>query len=243
MTQVSTRIRAALSAGLVAASLLAAGGATAQERACSEFGRIRSLNSNLPTKITFVNNADTARGIIWINFEGGTKDYATLNPGQSITLDTFLTHPWMVTTGPGDCLRIVMPRAGGSRIVLADARPRPAPGEEGSPGNRGCPPGTVPVPETDNCVRAPARPTAGGGFPVPGRSLGGVVRGTPDMGGPRLASLQENEPIQILADTGVEMNGYRWFRISWRGRSGFQWGGIMCSNGPLPGIFQQCQGE
>jgi hypothetical protein len=57
----------------------------------------------------------------------------------------------------------------------------------------------------------------------------------------RLGSLRENEPIDIVKDTDVEMNGYRWFAIRWRGRSGYQWGGIMCSQAPLDGIFQTCQ--
>ena len=39
-----------------------------------------------------------------------------MNSGEQITLDTFMTHPWMIADGPGDCIEIVMPHAG-SRVV------------------------------------------------------------------------------------------------------------------------------
>jgi hypothetical protein len=57
----------------------------------------------------------------------------------------------MVATGPGDCLQIVMPSPGGSSVQLTEQSTNR--GEEG--GKRtSCPAGTVPVPETDNCVAA-----------------------------------------------------------------------------------------
>jgi hypothetical protein len=78
-------------------------------------------------------------------------------------------------------------------------------------------------------------------FPVKGRSLGGVVRAAPGMASQRLGSLRRNEPVTIVKKTDVEMNGYTWFEIRWRGRTGYQWGGIMCADTSLEGIYQTCQ--
>ena len=38
----------------------------------------------------------------------------------------------------------------------------------------------------------------------------------------------------------LETDGYSWFKISFGGRTGYQWGGIMCSRNPLNGILKQC---
>jgi hypothetical protein len=96
--------------------------------ACTKLGSIRSKYSNRPTKITFVNNSGGYRGILWIDFKGQPKDYANLQAGQQITLDTFQTHPWMVTDGPGNCLQMALPLAGPSLVAIgkaATAAPKP----------------------------------------------------------------------------------------------------------------------
>ncbi len=103
----------------------------AHELACSERGKLFSKNSDVPTKVTFVNNSGMQRSIQWIDFKGDLKDYGGLNPGAQITLDTFVTHPWMVATGPGDCLQIFMPDPQPAIIELLrlaedDQRSKPA---------------------------------------------------------------------------------------------------------------------
>jgi hypothetical protein len=104
--------------------------ARAGERPCSEAKDLRSEHSREPTKITFVNKSGMYRAIMWINFEGKTKDYGGVNSGDQVTLDTFRTHPWMIATGPGDCLQIFMPAADHATVELlhlpADDGPPPA---------------------------------------------------------------------------------------------------------------------
>jgi hypothetical protein len=253
--------------GFVAALgvLLATVPAQAADASCQQLFKLKSKNSNTPTTITFVNGASTMRGIMWLGFDGQPKDYANLQVGESVTLQTFLTHPWMVVTGPGDCLEIVMPVEGGSVVSLFDDGPGageegevqtscpagtvPVPetdncvpasggGEEGE-AQTSCPAGTVPVPETDNCV--PASEAGGGSLPMYGRSLGGVVRAKPDMNSKKVASLKEGDRIEIVEDTGVTMNGYTWFKIRWKGRTGYHWGGIFCADAALGGVFEVCR--
>jgi len=73
-------------------------------------------------------------------------------------------------------------------------------------------------------------------------SWGGIVRAGPSTDTPRLDSLSEGEAITLVENTGVRMNGYDWFRIEYRdGRTGFQWGGIICGQTqPIPGAFEIC---
>lgn len=91
----------------------------AQELSCTERSKVRSLNSDAPTKVTFVNASQSYRSIQWIDFEGKLKDYGTLSPGEQITLDTYVTHPWLIGTRAKECLHIFMPDAGPATVELA----------------------------------------------------------------------------------------------------------------------------
>jgi membrane-bound inhibitor of C-type lysozyme len=76
---------------------------------------------------------------------------------------------------------------------------------------------------------------------TPGRSLGGKVRSGPGMDFPQVGSLAEGTRVKIHANAGVHFNGYDWFEIVTGDVRGYQWGGIICSEGRLvPGVFQQC---
>jgi hypothetical protein len=114
-----------------------------------------------------------------------------------------------------------------------------------------CGPGFRQAPETDRCDPVPgnvdtnSRPArrtgrAAGDFPMEGRSLGGIVRSSPTQSSSRIASLGNGDTVTILK-RDVEMDGYSWFQIRFRGRTGYQWGGIMCSQNPIRGIYQQCE--
>ncbi len=92
--------------------------ARAGERSCSERKSLRSEHSREPTKITFVNNSGMYRAIMWIDFDGALKDYGGLNTGEELVLDTYRTHPWMIATGPGDCLQIFLPAAEPAKVEL-----------------------------------------------------------------------------------------------------------------------------
>mgnify|MGYP000400862698 CR=1 FL=1 len=209
------------------------GAAEAADASCRQLFKLKSKESKTKTSITFVNKAKTYRGLLWLGFDGQPKDYGNVAPGKETTIQTFLTHPWMVATGPGDCLQIVMPRkdAAGTRVIMRDkgvevaadgdeqdhgdppmvmcekagmdydgaacvkrkgqgkGTGKQASGEEGGKGT-GCPPGTVPVPQTDDCKAAP-KGKEGSGKPVEGRSLGGILRSKPQQDSARVTSLED----------------------------------------------------
>lgn len=75
-----------------------------------------------------------------------------------------------------------------------------------------------------------------------GMSLGGVLRSGPGMEYGKVASMKDGDPIEIVEDTGVWFNGYKWYRVSTRKGDGYHWGGIFCVNldTQITGIFDKC---
>ncbi len=92
--------------------------ALAGDLPCAAEGSLRSKHSEVPTKMTFVNRTSQGRAIVWIDFNGGTKQYAWLDAGQRFSVDTFMTHPWLITDGPGNCIEIYLPRKGKRTVNL-----------------------------------------------------------------------------------------------------------------------------
>ena len=58
--------------------------------------------------------------IFWLDYEGRRVFYEILFPDQSYAVNTFVSHPWVVTTTAGDCLRIYMPEANPGYVELTD---------------------------------------------------------------------------------------------------------------------------
>ena len=81
---------------------------------CDAVGSLRSLGSGAPATITFINDTDGYRAIMWIDFDGNPQLFGGVNPGESLVQSTFVGHPWMITDGPGNCLEVYQPPAGQS---------------------------------------------------------------------------------------------------------------------------------
>jgi hypothetical protein len=103
---------------------------------CDLEGSIASQNSETPVSVTFVNNSSQTVSVFWLNtdglreypFEGGGigVPYQVLSPGQSYVQQTFLTHPWILTSGTGEgeiCYGIFLPNANGGTATVADPIP------------------------------------------------------------------------------------------------------------------------
>ncbi|MEP0233941.1 DUF4189 domain-containing protein [Roseibium sp.] len=76
-----------------------------------------------------------------------------------------------------------------------------------------------------------------------GQSLGGKLRDGPGTNFRQIGSVAEGTWLTILNNTNVRFDGYDWFEVVFdNGKRGYQWGGIMCSNGPrIEGIYSSCQ--
>ncbi|HUR95018.1 MAG TPA: hypothetical protein VMY76_10570 [Gemmatimonadales bacterium] len=105
---------------------------------CDQEGIIRSLNSDKPVDVTFVNNSSQTVSVFWLNtegvreypFEGGGIGfpYQELDPGASYVQSTFVTHPWIVTSGSGEgefCYGIFLPGSNGGTVTVTDPDPGP----------------------------------------------------------------------------------------------------------------------
>ena len=144
--------------------------------------------------------------------------------------------------------KLEIPDWGSAKCIYGHGGPPPPPQRNAEKINP-CGPGFHPVPETDRCDPDPgtnpnAQPrhtgTAEGKFPMGGQSLGGIVRAEPSLTSARVASLAEGTAVTLVGRAGA-MDGYDWFVIQFRGQTGYQWGGIMCSDASIRGILQQCQ--
>jgi hypothetical protein len=84
--------------------------------------------------------------------------------------------------------------------------------------------------------------SASNDFPTGAGSWGGIVRDGPGQDHRKLDSLNEGEPITLLERTDVVVDGFPWFKISFRGgRTGYKWGGILCSTGAeRPDLYKTC---
>lgn len=59
----------------------------------------RSVNSNQPASVTFVNAGSRPVSIVWVDYEGKERPYSTLKPGERYTQSTFATHVWRIKDG------------------------------------------------------------------------------------------------------------------------------------------------
>jgi hypothetical protein len=85
---------------------------------CDVYRGERSRKSDVPVTVTFRNNSGAFRGVMWIDFNGRPVDYANLNAGGTFTINTYMTHPWMFTDGPGNCIEMFMPQPGVSTFDI-----------------------------------------------------------------------------------------------------------------------------
>lgn len=89
-----------------------------------------------------------------------------------------------------------------------------------------------------------AEPASGADNELPraAGSWGGTVRSGPGQQFKRLGSLPEGARVTLLENSAVMENGFPWMKISYgEGRTGYQWGGILCSiDSPMPEVFETC---
>ncbi|MER8822625.1 hypothetical protein NKH70_22880 [Mesorhizobium sp. M0991] len=93
---------------------------------CSEEGSRHSVSYKRKVVIEFRNNSSMTTSLYWLDYYGARKSYGTVGPGQSLEINTFVTHPWLVADENGNCLEIVLPEKGTSRdLALINEALRP----------------------------------------------------------------------------------------------------------------------
>ncbi|KAK6633140.1 hypothetical protein RUM43_012884 [Polyplax serrata] len=56
---------------------------------------IRSVNYTESAYVQFQNKTNRKVDILWVNYVGDLKKYGTLQPHESVNVDTYKTHPWI----------------------------------------------------------------------------------------------------------------------------------------------------
>jgi von Hippel-Lindau disease tumor supressor len=81
-----------------------------ERKNCDVEPTMRSLTSEIPTDVRFVNTRVESIRLYWLDFEGHRQLYSTLRSGQSLTQPTFATHPWVATDENAVCLGTFLAR-------------------------------------------------------------------------------------------------------------------------------------
>jgi hypothetical protein len=93
---------------------------------------IRSLDSDAPVNVTFVNNTSQSVSVFWLDYEGRRHypsptyaygldlPYNTLGPGTSYVQGTYVTHPWVLVGADETCYGIFLPNSNGGIVTVED---------------------------------------------------------------------------------------------------------------------------
>jgi hypothetical protein len=78
----------------------------------------RSSGSGRATQVAFVNARGERVTVFWLNEDGRRVEYQVLNPGETYTQQTYVGHPWVVSTADGEAVAVFQPAAAPGRAVI-----------------------------------------------------------------------------------------------------------------------------
>jgi hypothetical protein len=81
---------------------------------------LKSLSASQSTFVHFVNRSSKPVDVYWLNYDGFRVIYHRLRPNQSCEQQTYVTHPWVVTTQSGDGLAIFQPTPQRAEALITD---------------------------------------------------------------------------------------------------------------------------
>ncbi|MEO9530870.1 hypothetical protein [Roseibium sp.] len=100
---------------------------------CSELGRVRSVEAVRPGQIVFRNASRQPVEVHWVDYRGGERPYARLEPGQILEQQTYISHAWTVRGAGGECRGIYVTRTPYREIVIQGPPGLGIPGSGGDP--------------------------------------------------------------------------------------------------------------
>lgn len=78
------------------------------DKGCAQESSLRSSNSGDPAYLVFSNETAGEVKFYWINYQGKRDQERTLKAGESMPINTYLTHPFVVVDAKGTCRGIFM---------------------------------------------------------------------------------------------------------------------------------------
>ena len=103
--------------GTLLAALLCASPVWA-DSSCNR-GPKRSPKTTEAIELTIINTGEAPLHLDWLDFKGGPKSYATIQPGKSHVQPTFVGHVWTLTTEVGNCVKKFAAKRGVSVVRVA----------------------------------------------------------------------------------------------------------------------------
>lgn len=73
---------------------------------CAGESQLRSKSADTPSNITFLNQKSTPIKLYWLDYAGTRVYYQDLAAGETTTMNSFMTHPWVITDPSQVCLGI-----------------------------------------------------------------------------------------------------------------------------------------
>lgn len=98
VTTVARTFLAAAAFAVLAIPAASRAAGTLKSVGCAAESGLRSSNSKQRAELTFINNTGQKVETYWLNYQGKRVRFADIGPGQSRTLNTFVTNPWVITT-------------------------------------------------------------------------------------------------------------------------------------------------
>ena len=107
---------------LAAMLAVLASGAQAQNElrnvGCAGEGGLRSIDEATLTEVTFFNQSPAPIRTYWLDHQGNRIFGSEIRPGDSYVQQTYVTHPWVVTTAAKACMAIFQPEASSAIVVV-----------------------------------------------------------------------------------------------------------------------------
>jgi hypothetical protein len=79
-------------------------------RPCTEEKELRSIHGRTHSAVHFINRSSQTVSIYWLDYAGARVPFSVLDPSQETTQPTYVTHPWLIADGSGNCIAIYLPQ-------------------------------------------------------------------------------------------------------------------------------------
>jgi hypothetical protein len=111
----------ALAAVAVASTVFVSHPAAAADPCVPDGKPDRSIEGETHAPITFVNETSARVLVYWLDYEGNRQFWFDLDSDESFFENTWLTHPWIVTTVDGRCIGYVLADQPSQTYIITDA--------------------------------------------------------------------------------------------------------------------------
>ena len=89
-----------------------------QDVGCAGEGGLRSISEATLTEVIFFNQSPAPIRTYWLDHQGNRQFGSEIRPGDSYVQQTYVTHPWVVTSTTKACKAIFQPEAAAANEVV-----------------------------------------------------------------------------------------------------------------------------